>query len=366
VIVAIALGAVLLFGTITPRTKDAEAFARNESSFAGIQIALQQYALVNARIPCPANGLVTSGLESIAGSACNSPSGVVPWVTLGLQQSAVVDSWGRLISYRVFDGATGFTRTGGLSLSDCQDSDVTPTIGLVSGGGTLCDSMLHMNARSDFFANKGLTVNDRGAIVANIAYVLISHGPSGLGGYGPNASGRLPLPVPATELANASAGGTYWIVDPSSGVGPGDPNHFDDVVAYARASSFVASAGIGGRSWPVSVIPTPNTVNGVQSVTTDFRVERRVLKLVVSNTFTSTDSALVTYYKLDGTQVTQTINGCGPGSGNYRFVRQLPTAGESFTKVVITTSTSNFLVQEVLACKYDDATCISSVTSPDC
>jgi len=365
VIVAIALGAALLFGTMVPRTKDAEAFARNENTLANIRTALQQFALIRARLPCPANGLAATGLEDVTGDTCNSPFGVIPWTTLGLQESVVVDSWGRLISYRVFDGASGFTRTGGLLLSDCQDSDVTPTIGLTGAGGT-CDSTSHKNSRSDFFAGKGISVNDHGTLVASVAYVLLSHGPTGLGGYAPDASGRLPLPTSAAESANTNSGGTYWVIDPTPELPAENANHFDDIVGYTRANAFVVSAGIGGRSWPASVIPTPGILNSSTHVIQDFRFDRRVLKLVIGN-ITNSDSVDVTYYKSDGAQVTQTINGCQSAPGSFRFVRQLPTPGESFTKVDISTSgATTFTVQELVACKYDDSACTFSVPGTDC
>jgi type II secretory pathway pseudopilin PulG len=270
VIALAALMAIVLFGNMLSSVgKRADDAARNQESFSVINAALIQFIQLNLRLPCPASGLSATGLEDTTSPAntvtCLSPSGVVPWTTLGLSQAAVQDSWGRMFSYRVYDGATGFTRANGLNLSDCLDSDVSPVYPLSGPGGFACNATTHENARSDFFDSKGLSVNDRGTLKTQVAYALISHGASGYGAYAPaSPPTRLTMPTPTSkELLNANTGGAYWILDPSAaGVTADDTNHFDDIVSYAVASDLVMVAKAGGRAWPLATILDRVAVTG--------------------------------------------------------------------------------------------------------
>jgi len=86
------------------------------------------------------------------------------------------------------------------------------------------------------------------------AYVLISPGESGSGGYFPGATAPLPAPVSSNEVANAGSGGTYWSVNPSApSVAPNDAAHFDDVVTF-RNGAALAAAAHWGKPWPLSTV----------------------------------------------------------------------------------------------------------------
>src|SRR5574340_117625 len=88
-----------------------------------IQQALIGYALVNGRLPCPAEaslatGLANAGVEAVTGNTCacvassgntvadnsaiactgTTVTGVLPWVTLGIKET---DAWERRYTYRV-------------------------------------------------------------------------------------------------------------------------------------------------------------------------------------------------------------------------------------------------------------------------
>ena len=116
-----------------------------------IQAALHAFAASQGRLPCPANGAQDTGLAvpAVAVVTCTNRNGAVPWVSLGLQADDALDGWGRKISYRVPDGPNGLTNTGS-----------------IGSPGTV-----------------GLSVNDAGAPKPQQAWVLISHGASGLGAW---------------------------------------------------------------------------------------------------------------------------------------------------------------------------------------
>jgi hypothetical protein len=244
--------AFLLYSSMGSISKHADAAASNNTRFQAIDDALTRFVMLNRRLPCPASGTSTTGLAepNTATVTCASPAGVVPWATLGLAQADVLDSWGRYIFYRVSDGASGLTDSA--PLDNCLDEQVS-TVYAMSGPGSSCNSTTHENTLSDYFAANGLTVKDRGTD-KKAAYVLISPGESGAGGYFPGATAPLGAPVSANEVANAGSGGTYWSVNPSApSVAPNDATHFDDVVTY-RSGATIATAAHWGKPWPLSVV----------------------------------------------------------------------------------------------------------------
>jgi len=246
--------AFLLYNGLTATSKRLDATATNLASFTKLDAALTQYVMLNQRLPCPASGTVHTGLSdpNAATTACNSPSGIVPWATLGLSKSDALDSWGRYIAYRVPDGTNGFTQASGFALANCLDESVT-TVYPLSGASGTCNSNTHENTISDFFATKGLTVNDRGTANGKVAYVLISMGESGLGAYYPGGSAPMAMPSGASkEFINAGSGGTYWITSASDPSVPASADaHFDDVVSYQYAVDVAHNARVAGSPWPL-------------------------------------------------------------------------------------------------------------------
>lgn len=259
------LVAFLMLGLL-PSTRKLGAQAAHRAAMEVIDEALVRFAQVNQRLPCPANGgsgTSTDGAEDPASGAtdCPTPVGPAPWSTLGLPRSAATDPYGRLYSYRVYDGASGFTRANGLKLSDCLDEDDAEVLPL---SGSVCNGTTHENTRSDFFcltvsgtsctAAKGLTVDDRGTSRNRLAYVLLSHGASGYGAFLPDPTTAMTAPTAGgKEAINASDSATYWILDANdTSVAPDNANHFDDVLSYKNVNDLVVAAKLGGRPWPLS------------------------------------------------------------------------------------------------------------------
>lgn len=135
-----------------------------------IQQALIGFAVINGRLPCPApgnavTGTITAGVEA---ANCASPNngGVLPWVTLGVNET---DAWGRRFTYRV---TPAFATN---SPSPFQLS----TVGIISVGTTpaLTDT----------------------SVASNIPAVIVSHGKNGLGAFTSNGSQILPIPIATSD-----------------------------------------------------------------------------------------------------------------------------------------------------------------------
>ncbi len=135
--------------------------------------ALQRFALLHKRLPCPADGALDTGvaLPPLAPPSpyrCGAPQGTLPWKSLGLDAGDAFDAWGRKLTYRVSDGANGVVRGGALERA----------------------------------STAGLAVKDRGSIQPDQAWVLISHGASGRGAWLPGGARRSPPPAGGDEATN--------------------------------------------------------------------------------------------------------------------------------------------------------------------
>ncbi len=181
---------------------------------------------------------------------CQFDQGTIPWTTIGgMRRDDAFDAWAHKLSYRVYAGNTGFTQVGGMSMTNC---DTVVGTGGTTGSG-LCRAD-HTTVASDFVSGKGLTISDfattynNGSPTGGAAYVLISHGPSGLGSY--TSSGiQLALPK-GDEKDNTKATGPFHIEAFSDSMtGDTDPNHFDDILVYRLVTDVVKNASCGAQFW---------------------------------------------------------------------------------------------------------------------
>lgn len=264
-------------------------FSKTQESINGIQARLVQFVSVNGRLPCPADPVlpVTNPLAGFPNADtdlsnpyanCNYPNGVVPWAALGLTASDVTDEWGRLISYRVYDGLYGFTQSGGASAIDCDtDNEGNPNAPPTANG--LCDpnhdtlGNAFVTSTSPAF-NKGLSVNSFSVTKANVAFVLISHGETGLGGYAVDGT-RIPFSLNSADYPNTQvlAAPQSYIAAPASdrSIPAGAAGHFDDVLGYETLDRMLKLAAVDARPWPESSLPsfTPSTTANMTSPSLD-------------------------------------------------------------------------------------------------
>ena len=257
----IALVALLILAVVS-LTRTRGGTEEREQGIAKLGIAsaaLESYASISARLPCPANPTLDTGVEVTNGAAaCQFDGGTIPWKTIGMRREDSFDAWGRKISYRVFAGNRGLTQAGGMSMANCDINEAFPggtsPTGLCLPVPNTANVADRTTTPAQFLAGKGLTVNDMGTVRNDAAYVLISHGITGLGGY--TASGRLDMPANAgDERDNTRDTGPFWIKpfsDPDTGATVAA--HFDDLVVYRGIEDLAKRANLAARNWPDTIL----------------------------------------------------------------------------------------------------------------
>ncbi|MGZ5048213.1 MAG: hypothetical protein ACXWF0_13380 [Usitatibacter sp.] len=187
-------------------------------------------------------------------ATCTFPAGTLPWATLGMNRDDAYDPWSWKISYRVYTGNGGsLTQAGGTSEVNC--TTIPGASGAVSArvgnSGGLCNITLD-TPPANYLAGKGLSVNDFGVAHTDAAYVLISHGISGLGAY-TSAGLQKALPSSANELSNTQATGPFFASAATRDIAPEDIAHFDDLVSFVALSDLITRAQVGARAWAATV-----------------------------------------------------------------------------------------------------------------
>lgn len=221
--------------------------------------ALEQFAATERRLPCPADPGGTTGVAApdAASAICTFPTGSLPWRTLGLRAEQALDSAGNRISYRVYTGNAGsLTQADGPSMLNCDTDENWPQgrTAVVGSAGGLCRATQDTTP-AEYLLGKGLSVTDMGTAYTDAAYVLISHGSTGRGGF--TAAGvQRSAPANADEIANTTAAGPYIRKAASTGLLETDANFFDDVLVYARLGDLARRARLEARNWP-DIVPLP-------------------------------------------------------------------------------------------------------------
>lgn len=197
-IVLVIIG-LLLAGMLMPLSAQVEQrkISETQKALDEINQALIGFAVAYGRLPCPApattaTGAAGAGLEPtpIIAGGCANPAGVLPWATLGVNET---DSWGRRYTYRVTTEfartATGQTAFGGGCI---------PLTNPLYAAFALC-SQGDMTIKS---TAAGSTVSDK------IPAIVISHGRNGNGAY-TSLGAQLATDADADELDNQlTTGGT--------------------------------------------------------------------------------------------------------------------------------------------------------------
>jgi hypothetical protein len=242
------IGAVIMFQRGTDQVANMN---ETRQKLALAATAVEQYASTATRLPCPADPTLDTGDEvPPAANKCGNNTGTIPWRTIGLRREDSLDAWGRKLSFRVYNpnaGGGSLVQVNGASMVNCYPDTA-------AGGGTdatgLC-KVDHTTSSFDFLAGKGLNLTDYGTAHNDTAFVVISHGATGLGGY--TVSGIQMSAPSGDELFNTRATGPFSI-DPFSGPGiaAGAPSFFDDLLVYRSVADLAAHANLAARNWPAA------------------------------------------------------------------------------------------------------------------
>jgi hypothetical protein len=212
-----------------------------------VEAALAQFVALHKRLPCPAQA-ANPGREATSGAACNpanQTNGLVPWMDLGLPEADTLDPWLGRISYRVSPAMASSVLTL-MNMSWCDSAGNKTTS---SGASMACSAPCSGTActhPSNYLYGKGLQVQNASAawlnqpapawdgqvttlpVATGAAYVLVSHGPNGIG---ENSNG----------IAQPLTGATIFIDDARTST-------FDDVLRHPTISTVLARASLGART----------------------------------------------------------------------------------------------------------------------
>ena len=184
-----------------------------------IKQALIGFAIINGRLPCPANGILPSGDEVTSGGSCSLTKGVLPWATLAVNET---DAWGRRFTYRVSHGGTS-------NFADSVDG-TDPTACAVTAGVSfqICSS-----------ANLNIEATSGGTNVATaVPAVVVSHGKNGLGAYPANGG---------TQIGTATGDEEENSDDNNTFVSKNFSQTFDDVVVWISPPVLINRMVTAGR-----------------------------------------------------------------------------------------------------------------------
>jgi prepilin-type N-terminal cleavage/methylation domain-containing protein len=234
-----------------------------------VDAALVQFVTQQKRLPCPANGALASsdanaGLEGARTAAGCNPStqqdGVVPWRALGLAEVDTTDGWDRRLTYRI-DPA--LAADNGMDMSWCDPAGTEAGAGPASCNNACTSTTLaSCTPPARFLNTRGLQVrNVAGTVLMNpavtaphtgAAYVLVSHGESGGGGYLSSGTLGASSAGDGTEEMKNYASLTYagvatYYVDGSLNE-TATTAHFDDIVSRPSVLAVITKAGLGPRS----------------------------------------------------------------------------------------------------------------------
>ena len=158
-----------------------------------IQQALIGFAIINGRLPCPADGTIPTGQPNAGQEATvpgppkvctsvvgNNAVGVLPWATLGVNET---DAWGRRYTYQV--------------TANWADS--------TDGTGAACNIPFGVSFQLCSSANLNIRATVGGTSLTSnlVPAVIVSHGKNGYGAYTQNGGARLGASPDADEVDNS-------------------------------------------------------------------------------------------------------------------------------------------------------------------
>ncbi|MEN9435522.1 MAG: hypothetical protein RIR09_177 [Pseudomonadota bacterium] len=202
-----------------------------------VQSALQSFFRTNGRLPCPDTTANPTGIEPATCTTLASGYGVVPWASLGIPKSAVLDGWSNFFTYRVSVSspaaaapAAPLVPRAANNLQNWAQRNLVPP----PNAGFNIGSLTSPNTGGF----RAIQVDERNAgIVSTSAFhavaTLVSHGPSGAGARTSNGVLMALPPAGSDELVNASASNPPRVVirsftDSTAAVG----GVYDDIVVY--------------------------------------------------------------------------------------------------------------------------------------
>lgn len=267
-VLGIVLGMGLQAATRFARTG---AIETTEERLAELEEALILYVARNARLPCPSDasdapddagwGASVPRDPAQGDRVCSGDSTIVrgvPWRELGLPGNVALDGWKRRISYFVFQdvgnaGTISLVKDNALNARACV---YQPPGGLAPAAD--CNTPSPNVPIADFLTGRGFTVEDEnGAPIlfpathggapsdgwergGGAAFVLVSHGADGCGGFDQEGIAMPACSAGSDQADNAAPGGRFVDGPTDERVGAG--GYFDDHIRYISLHELIDHA----------------------------------------------------------------------------------------------------------------------------
>jgi prepilin-type N-terminal cleavage/methylation domain-containing protein len=269
--IVLAMAAAITRGVVASQKRSLTA-----TRIAAVDAALVQFVMQQRRLPCPADGTkassdVNAGVEGVrnaGGCTGTQAGGVVPFRALALTEAEATDGWERRLTYRV---DASLAADNGMDMSWCDPAGTESQLaGPRPSCNTGCASTALPSCTPPYSFLSG-TASARGLRVRNLAgatlmnpvagayppipantgaaYVVISSGESGGGGYLNSGTLSTSSTADGTEEQKNYANlpyvaGTTYYVDDTETASP----HFDDVVSHPSILSIATKAGTAPRT----------------------------------------------------------------------------------------------------------------------
>ncbi len=203
--------------------------AETRKQLADIREALLGFAMLNQRLPCPADGTLNTGEEATTNTgaalvcssitAATASGGVLPWATLGVSET---DAWGRRFTYRVTsafaDGADGSSEAAAAACAS------TPSVSF-----KMC---------SEANLKVLLAASGTNLIADKLPAVVVSHGSNGKGAYS-HEGVKLAGSADADELDNSNTNNSFVSHDASP--------TFDDLLVWIPPGLLISRMIAAGK-----------------------------------------------------------------------------------------------------------------------
>lgn len=205
---------------------DIRNYNETKQKIAVIKEALVGFTLANGRLPCPADPTVASGTAGVgtqkfnaAGTACNSSTGVIPWVDLGVLET---DAWDRRFTYQVTNSFSDAIVLNTVTLpATCLAVPSSSSFALCSDG--------------DIAVSDGVV-----AIAIKVPAIVVSHGKNGFGAYLPDGSQVSESSASALEKENTDSDTDFVSIIANQ-------NTYDDVVDWVSENVLFNRMVAAGR-----------------------------------------------------------------------------------------------------------------------
>lgn len=232
-VVIVIIGIAMSMGLkVLTATMSNASYSDTKSKQEKIKTALISFLRTNGRLPCPDTSAgIPVGTEPLVGvvPTCTGPQansyGVVPWVTLALSRSDVIDGWGNFFTYKVANGTASNNWTSRTLATPFDINQLTAPAAALT--------ILELNGAGNALV----------PVTANAVVAIVSHGKNGFGAKTTKVAARLGTAgAGAGEVTNVGVpvgSTTIFVQRPTTEAVAAFNGAYDDIVAFMQPADLL-------------------------------------------------------------------------------------------------------------------------------